>query len=475
MGELFSESFTEGNMTAIESISGVIGDIAVFIISIIGFGIVIASLLKNALAGLYVTNPRLWDKVEAVKKEGVQVQEGDRGGNKTLAYLGTGLNFLLALLPNIKAMTDFEEIPENPKTYFMKAIPVMILQIFIGVFIFFGYPAKISQKMAEFGTGMFDILIDNVDPVAWTDSLPDKLVLLSFSTDNSTNPYDKVINDVARAATNKVIGDFSTMTKEARLNLAIQIEEFIINDFDARGVEAYCDPERYNITISTRIEHQAVSLDRVNTGLNEVDGSYSMASRMQITEELTGVPAAQIGEKYVRYDIVFSPIANSSNISSVKCALSGVGYTLNADKKSISIKYTNTDVTGVGLIASSNGSNCTLYFSNGESVSGKMTTANNTITITTNKDLSGVTVSAVEVSGGLKYKDNNSKTHPVVKITLESTYTSSPQAKFTPTDAAGIKAWDYGYSPERANAVQETPKKEETPGAQEPSGGSITD
>ncbi|MBR3600621.1 MAG: hypothetical protein IKL53_12225, partial [Lachnospiraceae bacterium] len=83
---LFDKAWTEGNLYEIQPVVNVLGTFACWVISIVGFGIVIFSILKNAFSGLYVVNPAFWDKVSDVKAQavtGAQKTIGDatKGGN----------------------------------------------------------------------------------------------------------------------------------------------------------------------------------------------------------------------------------------------------------------------------------------------------------------------------------------------------------------------------------------------------------
>lgn len=56
--DLFAPEWTTGNLFEIQGVVNILGGLAVIVISVVGFGIVIFSILKNAISGLYVVNLR---------------------------------------------------------------------------------------------------------------------------------------------------------------------------------------------------------------------------------------------------------------------------------------------------------------------------------------------------------------------------------------------------------------------------------
>ena len=173
--DLFSKAWTEGNLYEIQGFVSKLGSFACMLISIVGFGIVIFSILKNAMSGLYVVNPTFWDRVDDIKQQAISgmqstIQEAagsvNGKGNYAAQKVGGIFTFLLGLIPNIKALTDFDDgVPVDKKQYFMKSIPLLIAQIFIGMMIFFGYPAKIAEWLGNGATYAIAAVIKNVDQI----------------------------------------------------------------------------------------------------------------------------------------------------------------------------------------------------------------------------------------------------------------------------------------------------------------------
>ena len=262
---LFDDAWTTGNLYEIQGIVGVLSTIASWFISVIGFGIIIFSILKNALSGLYVINPQFWDKVDQTKQQlvgyasdGVMSAAGamaGRSGNQAANKLGGFLTFLLSLIPNIKELTDFaNDDTSNPqnldkKQYFMRSIPLLVFQIFLGVFIFMGYPSKIANWIADAGTWAVDAVIDNVDPVSIIENVSDKLVVYNLSTDGSPNPLDQVVNTASRDMLGIVYTKYSDMNQELVQESAYNIEDFLLNTLSAT-TDVLDQPEGYDVTVA---------------------------------------------------------------------------------------------------------------------------------------------------------------------------------------------------------------------------------
>ncbi len=248
---LFDEDYTTGNLYQIEWLTKNLGTLACWIISAVGFGIVIFSILKNALSGLYVVNPNIWEKVDDIKK-----QLTDKGGkisnNDQINKIGGVLSFVLGLLPNVKALTDFEDGDDiDKKQYFMKSLPVCVAQIFIGMFIFFGYPSKIANWIGSAGTEVLDMVISNVDPVQFVSSMTTKMVTVKFGTDGSSNPLDMNVNEAAKQTYQAAAALASDISKDSRQVLAYNCESWLLEK--CSSVSSILGAEQgYNIRINAQ-------------------------------------------------------------------------------------------------------------------------------------------------------------------------------------------------------------------------------
>lgn len=258
--DLFSGEWTQGNLFEIQGLVNVLGHLAVIVISAVGFGIVIFSILKNAISGLYVVNPPFWDKVSDLKNDMVQGATGmvndtiGKSNNVVAKKLGGGLTLLLGYIPNIKALTDFDDSDGeyiDKKQYFVKSIPLLVAQIFIGTLIFMGYPTKIASWVGTGGTYIIDAVINNVDPIETVQKLSDGIVVYSLATDGSQDPFEININDFTREVFRVVNSQYTDMKKDSAQNVALTIEQNISAAFTDQSVRDVLGADQgYNFTSS---------------------------------------------------------------------------------------------------------------------------------------------------------------------------------------------------------------------------------
>lgn len=441
MGDnLFSPEYTQGNLAEIDFIADKIGWIAVIVISIVGFGIVMATLLKNALHGLYAVSPKFWDRVDEAKKS--SLRGNNSGGNEITRVMGSISIVFLNCLPNVKALTDFDDEVLDAKAYFMKAIPLACIQIFIGVFIFFGYPARVAEKFSDFGRGLFDVVLMNVDPLAWVQSLPDKFAVVSLATDGSKSDVDQAINKIAKEVFNTYVGELDDMTKEKRLEISKQIEQWVIENTE-KEYSTYCNTDKYKMSVTARVNVSEPNLDRVHD--KEENGIHTFAYKTPMDTWEHG-SAKDVSTKWLRYDLVFTPVASKGDTSSVDCTMSiaNSSFSVVDGGKKIEIKLPAAESDyGISALSRAVG----VVNSGGEDIKVNIAydgTEKITITPqTSGKNLSDAkTVSQVS---GLYYFMGTSK-HAIRDITTGG----SSYPHFTPKkDSDSVQAWDWGSGPNK--------------------------
>lgn len=344
---LFSEEWTEGNLHTIEGIVEKLGGFACTVISFVGFAIVIFSILKNALSGLYVVNPTFWDKVDQIKKDAVggitSGIQGATGGNQATQKLGSVLTFILSLIPNIKDLTDFAE-DENgttdprsidKKQYFTKSLLMLIAQIFIGMLIFFGYPSKIANWIGTGATYAIGVVLENANPVEFISGFSDKFVDVNLSTDGSPIKLEQNINQAARSASAAVKTKYSDMKKESAQTVAQELESFLIGVLTEQAVgDILGAQEGYNFSIDCVIME---NIPTVSSAFSPIDGSTSNNAYFAIATDGTrsyrifkpvtdlSTGSVQVGANdYVVWTINATPAAVSS-IASTRAVIFG-GY-----------------------------------------------------------------------------------------------------------------------------------------------------
>lgn len=284
--DLVSDAWTEGNLFNISGLVDGLGGFACTVISVVGFCIVIFAILKNALSGLYVVNPAFWDKVSEIKTQAVDtVGSGINGaanliGSKTggagsaaAQKLGGFLTFLLGCIPNVKALTDFEDGAEvDKKQYFMKSIPLLVVWIFIGMLIFFGYPAKIAKWIGNGGTYVINAILSNADPITFVQNLSDNVIIYSLATDGSNTTFDKNINGMTSDTMKVVSTKYKDANKEPMQNTATYIESKFMEVFQNCGELA--EDDGYAVSYSTTF---MTSIPKLSAAYTQTSEGYWIA------------------------------------------------------------------------------------------------------------------------------------------------------------------------------------------------------
>lgn len=258
MNELLNLEWFSGDVGGyVGPVINFIGVIASCVISIVGFAIVLSSILKNATHGLYATSPKFWDRVYDVKMGQAAVDSGGTGvaGNIN-KVLGTVTSVTLGFLPNIKALTDFEKTQMDIKHYFIKSIPAMCVAIFVGVFIYLGYPAQVSGKISAIGTFTIDGILASMDPQAIVETIPELMTKPKLETDSASTDEDKIVNKIAYAAEGVLTSYLSThgvdIPKENRQAYALQIENAVMSTVHSK-YSSYADFEQYSVDVSAAV------------------------------------------------------------------------------------------------------------------------------------------------------------------------------------------------------------------------------
>lgn len=143
------------------------------LITATSFFIISAALLKNACAGAYVANQKFWNEVAKAHeaRDAQSIIQNIQGLKGIFNEAGGLRNFLLSIIPNIKALTDFDDADLEPKAYFMRAIPQMLACVIIGVFIYNGYYRDTAATVGSFGSEICNRVFASVDPVTFVDKI----------------------------------------------------------------------------------------------------------------------------------------------------------------------------------------------------------------------------------------------------------------------------------------------------------------
>lgn len=459
MGDnLFSPEYTQGNLAEIGFIAQVIGRIAVVVISIVGFGIIMAAILKNALHGLYAVSPKFWDRVDEAHKVSLGFSSSS-GGNQISKVVGSITIVFLNILPNVKALTDFDDEVLDAKAYFMKAIPLLCVQIFVGVFIFFGYPAQVAEKFSDFGRGFFDVVLMNVDPTAWVQSIPKKMIILDLSTDGSKDDVDITINKIARSVYTTYVGELDDMTSEKRNEVSRLIEQWVIQN-TSQDYVTFCDTDKYAMSVTSRISIAEPDISRVGSSNgNNKDGIYAFAYYTPLATWEHGSTKDAEG-KYVRYDLVFTPVASKGNTSSVENVMNAMRFSKDNSANKITITVADEVTTSYGLTGLSRITGTVSI--NGNDVKVNLALSENTIIVTPAAGSTSITdATVISNISGLYYFYGSSK-HAIRSIMQGGS--GSRTTSFVPVNENDqSNSWVWGEQPTSKSKTEvdekETPKQ----------------
>lgn len=242
---LFDEEYTVGQAGAIDWLRANVGTIICYAISAIGFLIVAAAIIRNALAGLYLAFPNMWDKVHDVRQaieQGLTATGGggSGGGEKFKKVAASMGSVLLSMLPDVKDATDFadeseggkpggESLKLKRKQWLTKSIPSFLALCMIGMAIYYGYPTKLANYVGETVRFGLDAIFENVDPVQAAKNIFEGINTYELATDSATNSLEKNVNALTRSAVKQVYTKYSDMQGQPLQETALEIETAILN------------------------------------------------------------------------------------------------------------------------------------------------------------------------------------------------------------------------------------------------------
>lgn len=209
----------KGAISSIEWFTSRVDTVSIMVISGAAFFIICAAFLKNVCAGVYCSNSKFFDKVDDAHKKAealsiASIKGYFGGGQFQNTSYGAFRDSLLALVPNFKAFTEFEDADIEPKQYFLKSIPQMLFCVIIGIYIYNGYYRDTAMKVGEFGSEAFERVMMSADPVALLDKLSQTTGTPDSATDYLTTPEGKVAKSVAHDIYSKIITTYTDISSE---------------------------------------------------------------------------------------------------------------------------------------------------------------------------------------------------------------------------------------------------------------------
>lgn len=320
----------EGAISSIEWLTDYIDVGFGMAITLVAFLIILVAMFKNVLAAAYCAYPKFWNKVNDAhtknKDAGIikQIQEaanGMKGGTQSV----TVGEIIMGVLPDIKAMTDFEADTLSPKTYFMKAIPQMIVCVIIGAFIYNGYYRDVTSKVVDVGSTLLQRTLLECDPVAMYDQFTGSAGRPVFTSDNATDSRTQLQNKIATSVYTSIIGTYTDIkSADAKRTLADECDR--LADSVLNGIstdDTFTDDAKWKPTLTTVWSSRAMTQDELKGRIGYItnkDGSklYQHAACVSITNY--NVPTTQTHAEYenIVIRIVFEPAERTGKAESYR-------------------------------------------------------------------------------------------------------------------------------------------------------------
>lgn len=438
-GGLFSPDLVQGDLSTIAPVVAVVKTLSVWAISLIGLMITISTILKQALHGLYATNPKFWDRVdEAHMANFAQIKGNMKAGNEINAVTGFVFAYVLAALPNVKKMTEFDDYNTDPKTFFTKSLPVACVYLFIGVFIFYGYTTKFGAYVSEFGTEVLDAFFLSVDPVELASKVPAGFAKrVKVPSDSAKDDFSVSVNDAYKQvyrAINTLLKDIDSSRNQ---DVALAVEAWCSQCL--QSVMPELDKGSYTQTFRATLVPNALDLSKVNG--SSAEGVTMHAWQTPLSTFDTGSAMSQANTYFVVLEFESTQKGAKKQTSTFECTMTGGEYIIGSDTKatldlgtlpssaSLSASSTiNGTMNGDGVVIRVAGSKL--------EIQGKKTALNG----------------ASEITGisGLSYTING-ESNKITRIIFDSSKKGS-SISFSSNNGGTKGDWSFGEAPQSQTA-----------------------
>lgn len=415
VSDILNNARFQGSMESIAKVTAFIDKYFIIFISLVAFFIISAALLRNVIAGAYAAFPKFWDMVAEAKAD---VREGKMFGGKSPSALNQILAFFI---PDLKTMSDFHDNTIEPRDYFIRAIPQMIVVVMIGIVIYNGYYRDAVAKVGTFGSEIISRVLLNVDPVETIDKIFMTAGRPDFTYANVNTDQAKLITELSEKAYGLVLTLHTDITSSAhKHDLAYNLESWIA-EFVNNEIEGGYDRSKYKYSFQVTKSNGAPDLSKLSETNNELTKTFG-TSRSIKSDLATETKQQQDVDWHVKIIFRSTEIpekpASSGTLSDV--AMNVPAYSAGADTTTLTfsagIQHLRAGATGF-------------------TVGGhKATISGNTIVIQGKLD-----PSIPHAVKGLGYHDEKAgRTHTIKNLTLKSGSGI--------TLSSGGSTWDYGKS-----------------------------
>ena len=383
-----------GAMSSITKVTDLVDKWFIVIISVVAFFIISAAMLKNVCAGAYVANPKFWDIVhESHQKVGQQSLSGIKSsgiGLITNSSFSSIRDILLVIVPDLKAFTDFEDASSeniDPKAYFAKSIPQMLICVIIGIFIYNGYYRDTASKVGAFGAESFERFIGEADPVALADRLYNTTGKPKTKYDMDKSNSGRLGKAIADKTYSLYVSTYHDLTgpgtKAALMDKIVQDTDSYLKDVgeylgaDTRSKSGYeynfsvdvykstgeatdkvvpSKQEQGNVVLCQRV-FRLISNDVLGMHYTDIDpattGMTSVTVVTTFTKDIDQFTSNADG--YIDLEV---PDGKSFTYSDVKTAF---GDTYNVPNKGTNVKYNRGNLNGMLVRSASDGKVYTVH------------------------------------------------------------------------------------------------------------------
>lgn len=231
ISDILNDDRFQGAISSIDKVTSFVDQYFIMFISLVSFFIISAALLRNVIAGAYAAFPKFWDTVAEVKETVASYGDGMNGAaGKGVSIFAQIIAFFI---PNLKAMSDFHDNTVEPKHYFMRAIPQMILVVMIGIVIYNGYYRDAVVLAGTFGSEIINRVILNTKP----EEVLNKIMMTSgrpdFTYESVNTDRAKLIDSISKEVYGTIVTSNPDINRpEHKSDLVKSIEDWVVGFVD---------------------------------------------------------------------------------------------------------------------------------------------------------------------------------------------------------------------------------------------------
>lgn len=249
----------EGAVGYVNKLGDLVDESFMAVISFVSFFIISASCLRNVLAGAYCVFPKFWDKVHEAHEQAKLSElsiKGVASGFKGIgdAKAGTVATFLLALLPDIKVLTDFENAQDiDYKQYFMKAIPQCVVAVFIGVFLYNGLYRDVMSITSRFGVAVTDNFLTSVKPEQVLEDLTNIRVNINYGVKGSPSGTRYIADQMHKALVGYPAKFYTDQSKAENKTILYQHLSDTLESYCAANFGSFANTDEWAVEVTQGI------------------------------------------------------------------------------------------------------------------------------------------------------------------------------------------------------------------------------